>query len=69
MLPCKKEKKKTVISYNATEHIKCVIGLKDVSVALAHKETKVFDVKEVIIYPDYFPDEHEQVLPEQKATF
>ena len=61
LLPCKKVNNKTVISYNATEHIKCVIGLLDVSVALAHKESKLFDVKEVIIHPKYFPDDHDQV--------
>ena len=56
LLPCKKENNVSVIAYNATSHVFCAVGVKDRSKTLAYIETE-----EIIIYPSYFPHEHEQV--------
>ncbi len=59
--PCKKDSKnKTVISFNATENVRCVLGLKDVAVAQLHPN-HVYDVAEIIIHPRYMPNAHDQV--------
>jgi hypothetical protein len=60
VLPCKKVANKTVIGFNATEHVKCVIGLKDVSVTLRYSDSNLFDVHDVVIHPRYMPNEHDQ---------
>ena len=43
VLPCKKVNNNTMIAFNATEHVKCVIGLRDVSLALRYPNS-LFDV-------------------------
>jgi hypothetical protein len=60
VLPCKKVNNNTVIGFNATEHVKCVIGLKDVSLTLRYSDGHLFDVLDVIIHPRYMPVEHDQ---------
>ena len=61
LAPCKKDKyNKTAITFNATENVRCVLGLKDVAVAQLHPN-HVYDVSEIIIHPRYMPRDHDQV--------
>ena len=41
--------------------IKCAIGFKNVTEVMKYKEA-IYDVIEIIIHPNYFPGEHDQVL-------
>ena len=47
VLPCKKVNNNTVIAFNATEHVKCVIGLKDVALSLRYQDKSLYDVEQV----------------------